>query len=82
MNPCLFCDEPIIGTDRRYQYENGPWAHWDCHIRSIMGSVGHLQGKCSCYGGAEGDPPGMTRREAARAAREEFDRIFKEAQQK
>jgi hypothetical protein len=42
--------------------------HRECQVRAVVGSVGHQSGKCSCFGGTEEDPPGMTRREAARAA--------------
>jgi hypothetical protein len=35
--------------------------------------VGHQKGACPCYGGVEDDPPGATRREAARAAMEYFE---------
>lgn len=46
--------------------------HIECFIRQSIGSVGHLRRHCSCYGGTEGDPPGMTRREAAQAALDLF----------
>lgn len=42
--------------------------HRECHIRSLVGSVGHQRSKCGCAGGSEGDPPGFSKREAARAA--------------
>jgi hypothetical protein len=72
---CLRCDEPIeqwasgvvmscvtmAGTTRRPQ-------HLECFIRGGVGSVGHLRGRCSCYGGTEEDPPGLTKRQAALAA--------------
>jgi hypothetical protein len=47
--------------------------HRECMLRQIVGSVGHQLGTCSCHGG-EGpcDPPGMTVREAARAAADLF----------
>lgn len=47
--------------------------HRECHIRTLVGSVGHLRGKCSCEGGAQEDPPGLSKREAARAAAELFE---------
>ncbi len=40
--------------------------HADCALRSAAGSVGHQRGRCSCYGGDEEDPPGVSRRVAAR----------------
>lgn len=44
--------------------------HPECMFRSIMGSVTHIEQRCSCFvpGADETDPPGMSRREAARAA--------------
>lgn len=42
--------------------------HRECLLRHVVGSVGHQLGKCSCFGGDYEDPPGMTKREAARAA--------------
>ena len=46
--------------------------HRECFLRRIVGSVGHQQGTCSCYGGQEEDPPEMTKREAALAATKLF----------
>jgi len=44
--------------------------HGPCGFRAIMGSLAHLQGRCSCVNddSEEGDPPGMTKREGAVAA--------------
>lgn len=45
--------------------------HIECHMVQIVGSVGHQLGKCSCFvkdGTAWEDPPGMTRRQAAKEA--------------
>jgi len=42
--------------------------HRECFLRGILGSVGHQQGRCACFGGTEEDPPGMSKREAAIAA--------------
>jgi hypothetical protein len=65
---CIPCEEPIgpddMGTINFADQVN----HHECLMRSVIGSVGHLRGICSCYGGTEEDPPGMTRREAAKAA--------------
>lgn len=72
---CAFCEEPIEIGDRGctipHLGEGGvaekPY-HFECHMRVAVGSLGHLRGRCSCYGGTEHDPPGMTLRQAARAA--------------
>ncbi len=42
--------------------------HRECAARSAIGSVGHIERRCSCYGGDVDDPPGMSKREAAAAA--------------
>lgn len=44
--------------------------HQECMLRQVVGSVGHQKHLCSCDGGPGlmDDPPGMTLREAARAA--------------
>jgi hypothetical protein len=49
-------------------------AHTECCFRAGAGSLAHLQGRCSCFvaGSDEGDPPEMTKRQAARAALEYF----------
>ena len=39
--------------------------HFECHMRLVIGSLAHQQRRCSCYGGTEHDPPGMTLRHAA-----------------
>ena len=70
--PCGFCREPIQIGDRGCTipdfagFEN-PF-HFECHMRLVIGSLAHQQRRCSCYGGREHDPPGMSLRQAARAA--------------
>lgn len=71
INQCLGCDELILPGDRLAPSFGQP-LHFECGLRSIIGSVGHQKKNCSCYGGTEEDPPGMTRREAAKAAMEYF----------
>jgi len=48
-------------------------AHRECFLRCIIGSVGHLEMRCSCFGGSAEDPPEMSRREAAIAAVKLFE---------
>lgn len=73
---CLHCDEPIeaddtgtveIVLDSKLDTFLKP-LHYECRLRTAVGSIGHMKGLCSCYGGTEEDPPGMTKREAAIAA--------------
>jgi len=41
--------------------------HDECHLRRIVGSLSHLRRECSCFieGSQCGDPPELTRRQAA-----------------
>jgi len=64
---CDFCDEEVLPSERAKELQNGD-AHYYCLVRSVVGSVGHQLGKCSCYGGTLEDPPGLTKRQAAIAA--------------
>lgn len=70
--PCGFCQEPIQAGDRGctisdFSVGENPF-HFECHMRLVIGSLAHQQGRCSCYGGEADDPPGMTLRQAAHAA--------------
>lgn len=67
---CIWCNEVLLPAETRYTYANGPQAHRACALRQVIGSVAHLERRCSCYvpGATEGDPDGLTRRAAAEAA--------------
>lgn len=67
---CIHCGEVVLTSEDTYVYANGPVAHRACALRQVIGSVAHLEQRCSCYvvGASEGDPEGMSRREAAQAA--------------
>ncbi len=65
---CTWCDEPVVEGDYGVINRADQLIHYECMIRSACGSVGHQMHKCSCYGGTEEDPTGMTKREAAKAA--------------
>ncbi len=75
---CMWCDEPVAESDLRALPISGGMMHRECGIRMVLGSVAHLERRCSCFVDIDsrlacmddppGDPPGMTRREAARAA--------------
>jgi hypothetical protein len=77
---CLFCEEVITENDQGVlmplldsQACRLVPKHRECYLRHIFGSVGHQMKTCSCYGGTQEDPEGMTRREAAKAAVELFE---------
>lgn len=74
---CLWCEEPAdfhaepcqqIPTIEADGSASMRLMHADCGIRSVAGSLGHQRGRCSCFGGDEEDPAGVSRRLAARAA--------------
>jgi hypothetical protein len=70
---CLWCREPLrpgvlsevevftpVGIRRQ---------HVECAVRSVVGGLNHLNGRCSCCGGTlPPDPVGLSTREAARMA--------------
>src|ERR1700690_4648642 len=73
MKTCYWCEESIL--DNEISVPVGElFAHEDCNMRSIVGSVAHIEKRCSCFvsGSTQGDPEGMTRKEAAHAARIAF----------
>lgn len=79
---CQWCDEPILPTDSGVlilliSKEGGglkPW-HWECHTRSVVGGINHLNGNCFCCGGNQPpDPPEISRRESAKRAVEGFEK--------
>lgn len=72
---CVHCVEPIAEGEAGLRYVNGPVAHYECQLRGVIGGVNHILGRCTCCGGKEDpDPPGMTRREAAKAAARLWER--------
>lgn len=66
--PCAMCDEAIAAGDIGTVERGGRVIHYECMMRSVIGSVGHQKKLCSCYGGDQEDDPALTRREAAKAA--------------
>lgn len=76
---CLGCSELIEADDagitmpyitHDMQARRGAY-HLECHLRSILGSVAHLEHRCSCFGGGGHD--GYSRADA-RAVMEWLDR--------
>lgn len=67
---CPHCDEEVIPDDQQTCYADGTPIHTECFRRQIFGSAAHINRRCGCYvtGSVEHGPPGMTKREAARAA--------------
>jgi hypothetical protein len=80
---CDWCGDLVVAGDYgvtmpRILSEDGGVTtavfHRECHLRQIFGSVGHQQLQCRCYGGTTEDPPELTKRQAARAAVDYFER--------
>lgn len=74
---CLHCEEPIeVGDAGVVMMHVGVAAtglraqHRECFLRGVVGSAAHIEKRCTCFGGtdADGDPPELSRREAARLA--------------
>lgn len=68
---CEHCGEPISARDDiSGMILNARAVHHECGARIVLGSVAHVEGRCSCYveGAEDTDPPGMTKRQAAKAA--------------
>lgn len=69
---CLHCDEEILPHEMIPDAEGK--VHRECLLRSIVGSVGHQMGRCSCFGyRGNGDDESLTRRENALIAARFFD---------
>lgn len=73
---CQFCEEVFIendaGVSLPYLSEKNINVfihyHKNCFLRTIVGSVGHQNKECSCYGGKSEDPVHLSLREAANQA--------------
>jgi hypothetical protein len=80
---CARCDEPIAENDDGWLIPYLGTAadprelayHRACHLRGIVGSVAHQQGRCSCFvpGSIFEDDPALTARQAAEAAEAYFE---------
>lgn len=72
---CPLCEEIVTQEEAVYKafHPSGLRAiHYECELREVIGSVGHQKGTCVRGEDGEDDPPGMTKREAARAAAKYF----------
>ncbi|HEY1897044.1 MAG TPA: hypothetical protein VGG62_12255 [Terracidiphilus sp.] len=73
---CTHCDEPVLPGEQHPAFPSEPM-HFECGVRAVVGSVAHLLRRCDCYklGSTLGDPPNLTKREAAVAAHTLFGQI-------
>jgi hypothetical protein len=72
---CIFCEESITAEDNGIAtpfvrvidgktVADVGHVHKECQARAAMGSVAHLEHRCSCYGIEEKEFPGTYREEA------------------
>lgn len=78
---CSWCEEGFNENDHGLvmdQHDEGGitdslW-HRECLMRNVLGSVAHQRKECSCHDGEGEDEPGLTKREAAKAALAEMEK--------
>jgi hypothetical protein len=70
MANCQWCEEPVRAGEHRDEHFQDQAMHIECGFRAVVGSVAHLLRRCSCChpGSGLGDPPALSKREAAVAA--------------
>ena len=74
--PCLWCGEPFAEGDSGTRVpcvraDGGvtpEYAHKECQLRSVIGDVDHLEGRCSCHMSTGTGSSGLTKRQEAMAA--------------
>lgn len=85
---CAWCEEPILPGDQLSSATitsitpegvvKQRW-HYECAMRSVIGGLNHVLGRCTCCRGERvglpPDPEHLTRREAALAAFRMFNMI-------
>jgi hypothetical protein len=72
---CMWCSEPFAPGDSgqrilavRLIGAVIEHIHKECMLRMSLGSVAHLEGRCSCHGCGDWEEPGMTAHQGALAA--------------
>jgi hypothetical protein len=75
---CLHCGEPVVDGDQGVMRAcltslddgtaAGRWrpAHRECDLRAMVGSVAHLEGRCSCHDGQTDETEGSSWRQQGR----------------
>lgn len=73
---CTNCLESILEGDDGWLDAAGNPFHRACWYREVIGSLAHVQRRCSCYrpGSTESDPLGLTAREAAEEVLKELQK--------
>jgi len=81
---CVYCKEPLEAGDLVLPVNmvidgvaEQRLEHRNCGLRRMIGSVAHVQKRCSCYieGATETDPPELTKRQAADLAVELWEAL-------
>ena len=64
---CGHCGEAIAADDERSPMGGVP-LHYECGVRIAVGSIAHLERRCSCFvpGSRASDPDDVSPRQAAR----------------
>jgi hypothetical protein len=64
-------------ADRRRHGELMVAYHIECWLRMIVGGINHIFGRCECCGGTDPpDPPGLSKRDAAKLAGRVLERRY------
>ncbi|HEX8249012.1 MAG TPA: hypothetical protein VF599_12615 [Pyrinomonadaceae bacterium] len=63
---CVYCEESIKPGDL-IANSNKP-LHYECALRSVVGSLAHQQRRCSCFSGTGEDEPNLSVRQNAKLA--------------
>lgn len=71
---CEYCDEPILPTDWKAPVKSAH-LHGECAFRMVSGCVEHGRGGQMVCDGTCRDDPGLTRRQAAQAAFDEYRKL-------
>jgi hypothetical protein len=69
---CDYCGEEVLPEEVTEQRLNNKPVHQECAFRAVAGSAAHILRECPCYGGTRHDPPGLTKRQAAKLALEAY----------
>lgn len=73
---CLWCDEEIVPGDSGFLAvaiddevaRRKAW-HRECFLRTLSGSIAHVEKRCSCFGGTDPEhEPHFSKREEAQIA--------------
>lgn len=75
---CKRCGEVFVDGDQGITNSQCYSWHKECYLRGILGGANHIRGTCSCCGGTDDpDPSNVSKREAARLAMLEWEKLIK-----